>query len=103
MSNWISPLLGIRFRVVSKNLNLYYPNGRSFLSFPELDRRFIDAEHRADLAENRVVEEKYRANEEKYRADQAERLMVEEKYRADHLETRLAEMRKKLKELGIEM
>ena len=89
MSNWISPLLGIRFRVVSKNLNLYYPNGRSFLSFPELDRRFIDAEHRVE--------------KEKYRADLAENRVVKEKYRADILETRLAEMRKKLKELGITM
>ena len=39
ISNWVSPRLGIRFELTSDNLEIYYPEGRKFLSSLELNQR----------------------------------------------------------------
>ncbi|EAZ92570.1 Uma2 family endonuclease [Crocosphaera chwakensis] len=35
MNNWISPRLGIRFKITEPKLKLYYPDGDSFTSYTE--------------------------------------------------------------------
>jgi Uma2 family endonuclease len=38
-NNWISPRLGIRFELTADNLEIYYPNGRKFLTSLELNQQ----------------------------------------------------------------
>jgi len=45
MNGWVSPLLGVRFAVTEEGVDLFYPDGRPFLTFEELAR--ADAEERA--------------------------------------------------------
>ena len=58
MNDWVSPRLGIRFQLMPDTLNVYYPDGRPFLSTVQL----------AEQAE----QEKQRAEREKQRAERAE-------------------------------
>ncbi len=58
MVNWVSPRLDIRFEVTAETLQVYYPDGRRFLTTVEL----------AAQAER----EKLRAEQEKLRAELAE-------------------------------
>jgi len=44
MQGWVSPRLGIRFEMHDKRLDLFYPDGRKFESFVELDTRAAAAE-----------------------------------------------------------
>ncbi|QHU99498.1 Uma2 family endonuclease [Synechocystis sp. CACIAM 05] len=55
IEDWTSPLLGIRFFLTPDTLEIYYPDGRKFLTTVELNRE--------------MVKEKQRANEEQQRAD----------------------------------
>jgi Uma2 family endonuclease len=55
IEDWTSPLLGIRFFLTPDTLQIYYPDGRKFLTTVELNRE--------------MVKEKQRANEEQQRAD----------------------------------
>ena len=38
INGWVSPLLGIRFQITSDNLEIYYPDGRKFLTSVEFDQ-----------------------------------------------------------------
>lgn len=51
MEGWISPLLGIRFELTDNNLQVYYPDGRRFLSTVERAAQAEQEKQRADLAE----------------------------------------------------
>jgi Uma2 family endonuclease len=53
---WISPRLGVRFELEGIDLALYYPDGRRFLTFLELNQARQEAELRARQAEARVRE-----------------------------------------------
>jgi Uma2 family endonuclease len=53
-TNWISPLLGIRFQLETSELEIYRPDGQPFLGFIDLDLRRQAAEQRADSAEQQV-------------------------------------------------
>jgi Uma2 family endonuclease len=50
-TDWISPLLGIRFKLETNELEIYRPDGQRFSSFIDLDLRRQAAEQRADTAE----------------------------------------------------
>jgi Uma2 family endonuclease len=55
LSNWTSPKLGIRFVVRSrKKLEIYYPDGRKFLSSPELAAQVEQAQQQADIAQRQA-------------------------------------------------
>jgi Uma2 family endonuclease len=54
ITNWSSPLLGIRFQLEADELEIYRPDGQPFLSFIDLDLRRQAAEQRADTAEQRA-------------------------------------------------
>jgi hypothetical protein len=59
--NWISPLLGIRFKLEPDTLEIYRPDGQPFLSFVDLDLLRQAAEQRADVAEQRAESAEQRA------------------------------------------
>ena len=80
-TDWISPLLGIRFELDTGELEISRPDGQPFLSFVDLDLRRQAAEQRAETAEQR--------------ADTAEQ-------RADTAEQQAARLAAKLRELGID-
>jgi Uma2 family endonuclease len=57
MSGWISPRLGIRFEWQRRtDLELYYPDGRRFLSSVELAQQAQQAEQRAEQAQQTLRE-----------------------------------------------
>lgn len=58
MADWTSPLLGIRFALTDSKLQVYYPDGRRFLSTVELAKQ--------------AEQERQRAEQEKQRAELAE-------------------------------
>lgn len=39
LNGWVSPLLGIKFEFTADDLTIYYPNGKRFLSYEELQRQ----------------------------------------------------------------
>ena len=53
-TDWISPLLGIRFKLEPDGLVIYRPDGQTFSSFIDLDLRRQEAQHRANTAEQQI-------------------------------------------------
>ena len=53
-TDWISLLLGIRFKLEPDGLVIYRPEGQTFSSFIDLDLRRQEAEHRANTAEQQI-------------------------------------------------
>lgn len=49
MEGWISPSLNIRFSKINGDLEIYYPNGRRFLTTLELNRQVSIVEEERDL------------------------------------------------------
>jgi Uma2 family endonuclease len=87
MEGWVSPLLGIRFSQVNRELEVYRPDGRRFLSSVELEERAQEAiarEERAIVREEQAVarEEEAIAREEKAIAREEEALQIAEAERA---------------------
>src|SRR5579884_3722400 len=66
VDGYVSPRLGIRFDMSGKELVVTGPDGRRFLTFPEVEAARRQAEQRAE-------EERRRAGDERQRAEQAER------------------------------
>lgn len=62
IENWVSPRLNIRFELTAETLEIYYPDGKRFLTPVELAKRAEEAEKRAELAEARIkiLEERLR-------------------------------------------
>ncbi|WP_413163983.1 Uma2 family endonuclease [Capilliphycus salinus ALCB114379] len=69
IENWVSPRLNIRFELTAETLEIYYPDGKRFLTPVELAKRAEEAEkraeeerQRAELAEARIkiLEERLR-------------------------------------------
>jgi Uma2 family endonuclease len=48
IDGWLSPRLGIRFQLVDGDLQLYYPDGRRFESYVELERSRSLAQQQAE-------------------------------------------------------
>ncbi|MFM1841654.1 MAG: hypothetical protein RLZZ490_385 [Cyanobacteriota bacterium] len=65
MAHWVSPLLNIRFELTPETLQVYYPDGRRFLSTIELSAQ-------AEQEKLRAEQEYQRAEQEKQRAEVAE-------------------------------
>jgi Uma2 family endonuclease len=53
--SYTSPRLGIRFDLTGPEMKLFYPDGRPFLTFEELDAERRRQQERADLAERRLA------------------------------------------------
>ena len=56
MNGWVSPLMGIRFELIGNDLQLYYPDGRAFETYPEIMKRAEKAEQRAERLAQRLIE-----------------------------------------------
>ena len=99
-SEWISPLLKIRFEWQhGEELILYRPDGQRFLSSVELEQRAIVAERMAGIAQKRSEQEAIRASmaeqkaeQEAIRASMAEEKAEQETIRANRLAALLKAM-----------
>jgi len=58
INNWISPQLGIRFELTSNTLEIYYPDGRKFLTSLELNQRAEQEYQRAEQEYQRAEQER---------------------------------------------
>jgi len=56
IEDWTSPLLGIRFVMTAETLEIYYPDGRSFLTTIELSRYAQQEKNRADRLASKLQE-----------------------------------------------
>jgi Uma2 family endonuclease len=61
VDGWVSPRLGIRFDLSGPEMVVFYPNGRRFLTFEELEAERERAERRAESAEQRAESAEMRA------------------------------------------
>lgn len=77
MNSWVSPQLGIRFQLSEDNLEIYYPDGRRFLTPVEMDQL--------------RQQESQRAEQERLRADNAIERLEQEQQRYQALLERLRE------------
>ena len=75
MTGWISPRLEIRFELIGPDLQLYYPNGEPFETYPEI---MAQRERERQLRQQAEL-----------RAEQAERECDRERQRAERLAERL--------------
>lgn len=82
MQNWVSPRLGIVFRLEEGELILTGPDGQKFLSAVERDFELKQAEARAE-------QQWQRAEEERQRAERQQQLVNQEMARADRLAEKL--------------
>jgi Uma2 family endonuclease len=73
MDGWTSPRLGIRFDLSGKELVIYRPDGRRFLTFVEWMRREEEARRQAKDARRQAKEAQRQAEEAR---QEAERLKV---------------------------
>jgi Uma2 family endonuclease len=69
MEDWTSPVLGIRFVLTPETLEVYYPDGRRFLTTVELAQQSEQANLALNQANLALEAEKQRAEQEKQRAD----------------------------------
>ncbi|MFM7579765.1 MAG: hypothetical protein ACKO5Q_22885, partial [Microcystaceae cyanobacterium] len=99
MNQWISPRLGIRFDLGAEQLVIHTPQGNTFLTFAELDRRRQQAEVRATQAEliARQVREQLLTAEARHQQDKQGLLALEAQAQADRERAEAAEA--KLREL----
>jgi flagellar biosynthesis GTPase FlhF len=81
--NWQSPRLGIRLLLTSETLEVYYPNGRPFLTTVELSAKADLEASRADLEAARANLEASRADREAAKAQQEAAKAQQETTRAD--------------------
>jgi Uma2 family endonuclease len=61
VDSYVSPRLAIRFDLSGPEMVVFYPDGRRFLSFEELEAERAKAEQRAEDAEQRLEEVRRRA------------------------------------------
>ena len=54
IDNWKSPLLGIGFVLTPEELNVYYPDGRKFLTTVELAQKAESQKQRAEFEKQRA-------------------------------------------------
>jgi Uma2 family endonuclease len=74
MEGWISPSLNIRFTNLNGELEIYYPNGRRFLTTLELNRRAVKAEEERDT----VKQERDRFEQRAIEAEQERDRLMEQ-------------------------
>ena len=71
MEGWVSPSLKIRFSKSNGELEIYYPDGRRFLTTIEFNSRAVSAEEERDL----VIQERDLVTQERDRLLQQLRTM----------------------------
>lgn len=113
---WLSPLTGVRWSMLSGVLQLYRPDGQPFLSYLELLEEQNTAleelqEQREKLAKNQqllleqeqmIIAQARSIEQEKQRAEQERQRAEQEKQRAEQEKLIKEKLIKKLLELGID-
>lgn len=69
MPGWVSPRLGVRFAFEAGELRLYYPDGRRFATYLELEQQRKQAEQAAEQERQHAQQERQRAEQEHQRAE----------------------------------
>lgn len=62
MADWTSPRLGIRFQLTDQTLEIFYPDGRRFLTTVELAQQAEQERQRAEQEQQRAEQERQRAD-----------------------------------------
>jgi Uma2 family endonuclease len=55
MHQWVSPRLKIRFELTETELEIYHPDGKSFLTYTAIAQKVEESEKRAELAEQKAA------------------------------------------------
>lgn len=92
LAGWTSPRLGVRFEPGDDTLRLIRPDGRPFLSYPDLFQAHEAERRRADAASRRADAEERRAEAEWQRAEAVSTQAEAERQRAERLAERLREL-----------
>ncbi|HLO87617.1 MAG TPA: Uma2 family endonuclease [Nostocaceae cyanobacterium] len=71
VNNCVSPRLGISFELTADTLEIYYPDGRKFLTSVELDQQREQEKQRAEQEKQRAEQEKQRAEQERQEKETA--------------------------------
>jgi len=72
MNGWISPLLGIRFELIGKEMQLYYPNGEPFETYPEIMERWKQERQLRKQQQQRAIQAETQLRQEQQLREQAE-------------------------------
>lgn len=95
VTDWVSPRLGVRFRLDRGELGLIGPDGRPYRPVEDLV-----AEHNAAL--DRAAQERQRAEQERQRADEAARAADVERAAGSAAREHAAKLAARLRELGVD-
>jgi Uma2 family endonuclease len=88
MNGFVSPRLGVRFDLSGPELVVYWPDGRPFLTFEELEAERVQAEQRAEQAVQRLEQAEQRMEQAVQRLEQTEQRMEQAVQRAGVAEQR---------------
>ncbi len=69
LDGWISPRLGVKFSRTADGIQMYWPDGRPFVSFVELQAQAEQERQRAEQERQRAEQERQRAEQERQRAE----------------------------------
>jgi Uma2 family endonuclease len=89
----VSPRLGVRFDLSGPEMVVFYPDGRRFLTFEELDAERVLAEQRANNADRRARDAEQRAELAQREAEQARQETETATRKVEQTELRLARLR----------
>jgi hypothetical protein len=102
IEGYVSPRLGVRFDLSGDELQIIRPDGRTFVSYTDLDKQFEQERQRAEQERERAEQEHQRAEQEHQQAEQ-ERLRAEQEHQqAEQERLRADRLAMKLRELGID-
>mgnify|MGYP005842976419 CR=1 FL=1 len=102
IAGWVSPRLQVRMEVEAEGLQLYFPDGRRFLSYEELNQELETQRQRAEAERQRAEAERQRAEAEQQRAEAEQQRAEAEQQRAELAEARIKELEAQLRQRGLE-
>jgi hypothetical protein len=94
VEDFVSPRLKIRFDLSGPQMRIFYPDGRRFVSFEELEEQREREQHERLSAEQRASQAEQRVSQAEERVSQAEERVRHAERRAD----RLAELSRKARQ-----
>ncbi|WP_322513641.1 Uma2 family endonuclease [Chloroflexus sp.] len=89
LDGWVSPRLGITFGRTADGMQMYWPDGRPFVRFVELQAQAEQERQRAEQERQRAEQERQRAEQERQRAERERQRAEQERQRAERLAERL--------------
>ena len=102
ITDWISPLLQIKFNLTEEELQIFRPDGQRFLSYVEIAQRAQEERQRAEQEHQRAEEQRQRAEQEHQRAEEQRQRAEQEHQRAEEQRQRAERAENRLREMGID-